>query len=153
MRRALRIAVLAAGALSLGAADEQGVVIPHDGGVCIGIAWVKVRDGEEVHVQNGPDFTVTYFQNPKHQAEGWWAAYAGWWAQAKGMGEPLLRRSDVVIRRAVEDGKFGGYLAEKKNGWQNHFFGSIFHDSATDLAFFDRIDFGPAGQALCAKRR
>ena len=67
-------------------------------------------------------------------------------------GPLLLKRDGVVVHRAVEDGKFRGYLAEK-GGWQNHFFGSVFNGTAADKAFFERIDFGKTGQALCAKGR
>jgi hypothetical protein len=58
----------------------------------------------------------------------------------------------VIVHRATEDGQLRGYLAERGN-WQNHFFGSVFDGSNGDKLFFDRVDFGPKGQALCAKGR
>ncbi len=81
-----------------------------------------------------------------------WGVYGGNAAQVRSNGPLLMRRDGVTVHRATEDGKFRGYLAEK-GGWQNHFFGSVFDGSTKDKAFFDRIDFGPKGQALCARGR
>lgn len=113
---------------------------------------MKLAPGEKAFVEDGPDFIVLRFEGPGGPQDHWWGVYSGNFAQAKGDGPLLFERDGVVVHRATENGKFSGYLAEKK-GWQNHFFGSVFNGSAADEAFFDRIDFGPRGQALCARDR
>lgn len=132
------------------AADTPNAAPAHDGGVCAGLSWVELTPGEKVFVEQGPDFRVFRFEGPDGPADHWWGVYSGNFAQVQGNGPTLLRRDGVTIRRATQDGEFGGYLAEK-SGWQNHFFGSVFEGSPKDKSFFDRIDFGPKGQALCAK--
>jgi hypothetical protein len=59
----------------------------------------------------------------------------------------------VTITARSEEGSFRGYLAQNDDGWQNHFFGSVFHNDRTDLAFFDRVDFSAAGRAKCDSHR
>ena len=124
----------------------------HDGGVCAALSWVRLAPAEKASVEDGPDFRVFRFEGPAGPTDHWWGVYAGNFAQVRGNGPLLLERDGVTIHRALEDGKFRGYLAEK-GGWQNHFFGSVFDGTDNDKAFFDRIDFSPAGQALCAKDR
>jgi hypothetical protein len=140
----LMIALLAA------ATDDTEPAQVRDGGVCVGIAWVTLRPGEKVVREPGPDFSVFRFEGPDHRT---WGAYSGNAAQVHANGPLLLKRDGVEVHRAVEDSQFRGYLAHNKQGWQNHFFGSVFTGAAADKAFFDRIDFGKKGQALCAKDR
>jgi hypothetical protein len=122
----------------------------HDGGVCAGLSWVRLAPSEHAAVESGPDFNVYRFNGPAGEDDHWWGLYSGRYANAKAEGRNLLEHDGVTVKRAVKDGKFSGYLAEKE-GRQNHFFGSIFSDSSADLSFFARIDFGTTGQTLCAK--
>jgi len=122
----------------------------HDGGVCAGLSWIRLVPSEQAVEELGPDFSVYRFNGPAGEDDHWWGVYSGRYAQAKAAGPKLIERDGVTIRRAVENGKFNGYLAER-DGRQNHFFGSVFNDSPTDLNFFARIDFGTTGQALCVK--
>ena len=124
--------------------------IVHDGGVCVGLSWVHLASREQVVVEPGPDFDIYRFHGPDGEDDSWWAVYSGRYANAKAQGPTLVERDGVVVRRAVKDAQFTGYLAEKE-GLQNHFFGSIFKDQTSDLALFSRVEFGPAGQSLCAK--
>jgi hypothetical protein len=103
-------------------------------------------------LERGPDFDVLYFETGGRPQTRSWGVYSGNAAQVRGSGPVLLKRDGVTVRRAMEDGKFGGYLAQKGYS-QNHFFGSVFLGNASDKAFFDRIDFGPGGQLLCRKSR
>lgn len=134
------------------AADAPEAAPTHDGGVCAGLAWVELAPNERAFIERGPDFAVFRFEGPGGSTDHWWGVYGGNAAQVRGNGPQLLRRDGVSVRHATEDGKFRGYLA-KKSGSQNHFFGSIFDGSTKDKGFFNRIDFGPKGQALCAKGR
>lgn len=103
-------------------------------------------------VERGPDFNVLRFNGAGGPDDHAWGVYAGNFAQVRGNGPVLFEADGVVVRRALEGGKFQGYLAQKGN-WQNHFFGSVFKGTGADKGFFSRIDFGPRGQALCAKSR
>jgi hypothetical protein len=127
--------------------DEPPV---HDGGVCAGISWIALAPGEKVSRERGPDFDVLRFNGAGGANDHWWGVYSGWAAQVRGNGATLLTRHGVTVRRSEENGQLRGYLAQKGNA-QNHFFGSAFAGSSVDKAFFDRVDFGPKGQALCAK--
>jgi len=137
--------------LALAGIDEASVPAPsHDGGVCAGLSWVKLAPDEKVYVEQGPDFVVLRFEGKGGPRDHWWGVYSGNSAQVRGNGPLLLKRDGVAVHRALEDGKFRGYLAEK-GGWQNHFFGSVFDGTDADKRFFDRVDFSPTGRALCAK--
>jgi hypothetical protein len=144
--------VLAMLFLLAAAADTPGAAPIYDGGVCAGLSWVELAPGEKAFIEQGPDFNVFKFEGSSGSDDHWWGVYSGNFAQVRGNGPRLLKRDGVTVRRAVEDGKVRGYLAER-DGWQNHFFGSVFEGSPKDKSFFDRIDFGPKGQALCAKGR
>ena len=122
----------------------------HDGGVCVGISWVQIAPNAQVTREPGPDFNVYRFNGPAGENDHWWAVYSGRYANADADGPILIQRDGVTIRRAVKDGKFEGYIGER-DGRQNHFFGSIFSDTSSDLELFARVDFGPTGQALCEK--
>ncbi|WP_156370225.1 hypothetical protein [Novosphingobium sp. Leaf2] len=134
------------------AADAPEAAPTHDGGICAGLAWVELGPNEKVFIERGPDFNVFRFEGPAGSTDHWWGVYSGNAAQVQGNGPLLMRRDGVTVHRAIENGKFRGYLAERGD-WQNQFFGSVFDGSTKDKAFFDRIDFGPKGQALCAKGR
>jgi hypothetical protein len=140
-------------ALMLGAAalDDAAAQAPiHDGGTCAGLSWVTLAPGERAFVERGPDFNVLRFEGSAGPNDHWWGVYSGNFAQVNGNGPVLLEVDGVVIRRALENGQFRGYLAQKGN-WQNHFFGSVFNGTDADKSFFARIDFSARGQALCAK--
>lgn len=122
------------------------------GSVCAGLARVALLPGEKVSVDHGPDFDVYRVSRPAGPKDQGWGVYSGGFAQVRGNGPVLLTRDGVVVRRAVEDGAFRGYLAVKGYS-QDHFFGSVFSGSDADRAFFDRVDFGPKGQALCRTQR
>lgn len=136
-------------ALALLAQSAAGTSLVQDGGVCVGLSWVKLASREQTSVDYGPDFSVYRFHGPNGEDDHWWGVYWGRHASVRPDGPILLRRDGVTIRRAFDDGKFQGYLAEK-DGLQNHFFGSMFDGSATDMEFFERVDFGRIVQSLCA---
>jgi hypothetical protein len=139
--------------LLLSATDSAVPTVPvHDGGMCAGLSWTRLAAGEKVSAEQGPDFTVYRFEPSEGSTDGWWGLYSGNFAQVRGNGPLLLKRDGVAVNRAVADGKFRGYLAERK-GRQNHFFGSVFDGTARDKQFFDRVDFSARGQALRAKGR
>lgn len=139
--------------LLLAAVVETPDAVPvHDGGICAGLSWIRLTPGEVVSVERGPDFRVLRFHGPSGETDNWWGVYSGNYAPVRGNGPVLLRRNRVAVRRATEDGEFRGYIAAKGNR-QNHFFGSVFDDNDKDRAFFDRVDLGSEGQALCAKDR
>jgi hypothetical protein len=123
---------------------------PTTGGACVGLARVTLLPGETVAVDHGPDFDVYRVSGPAGSKGHDWGVYSGGFAQVKGNGPVLLSRNGVVVRRAIENGEFRGYLAAKGYG-QDHFFGSVFKGTDADRTFFDRVDFGPKGQALCRK--
>jgi len=122
----------------------------HDGGVCAGLSWIDLKPGERVFVERGPDFNVFRFEGSAGPEDHWWGVYSGGFSQVHGNSLLLVGRDGVQVHRATENGKFRGYLAEKGR-LQNHFFGSVFDGTNADKHFFDRIDFGSRGQALCAK--
>lgn len=151
------IACLVVGSAAFAQADPeragaQEPALEHDGGVCAGISWIRLLPGERVRKEEGPDFFVLRFEGPSGPDDHPWGVYAGGFAQVRGDGPFLLQRDGVVIHRAIENGEFRGYLAQRGH-WQNHFFGSVFSGAATDRAFFDRVDFGARGQSLCARGR
>ena len=134
-------------------ASVDGTPVPakiHDGGVCAGLSWVKLAPDEKAFIEDGPDFFVLRFEGKGGPDDHWWGVYSGNFAQVSGNGPLLMKRDGVTVHRAMKDGAFRGYVAEK-GGWQNHFFGSVFDGTDADKRFFDRIDFSPAGRALCAK--
>lgn len=142
--------MLAAIALMLISLPQQGQPLPlNDGGFCVGLGWMTPSDREHLTVDIGPDFRVFRYNGPKGV---YWGAYSGFASQvSNSTGAALLVRDGVTIRAAIVDGQFRGYLATR-GGAQNHFFGSVFHNDASDRAFFDRIDFGPVGQSKCKKQ-
>jgi hypothetical protein len=118
-----------------------------ENGFCAGISWITLRPGETVTVDEGPDFYVFRVTGPSNLS---WGVYSGNAAQVSDADRrQVARRNGVTISAATEGGRFRGYLAVNSDGWQNHFFGSVFNGSATDIAFFDRVDFSEAGQAKC----
>lgn len=139
-------------ALLLAAFQPSGGQVPlHENGFCAGISWITLRAGETVTRDNGPDFTVWRVRG---QGDAWWGAYAGNASQVSGLdAQRFVERDGVTITARSDRDGFRGYLAENRQGWQNHFFGAVFHNSREDLAFFDRIDFSAAGQEKCAAHR
>ena len=137
-------------ALSLAAAGEGDDPPVHDGGVCVGLSWVTLDPGETVTVEQRTDFTVYRFHGGKDAPDRAWGVYSGNYADVDSVGKVLLETQGIAVERVIEDGRFAGYLAQRGDD-QNHFFGSVFTDDETDKRFFDRVDFGPKGQALCAK--
>ena len=138
--------------LALTVALQNPVTTPplHDGGICGGMSWIRLAPHEKVSVEQGPDFNVLRFERPGGAGDHWWGVYIGRAAQVSGGKAILFSRDGVTVRRAEENGVFRGYVAERK-GTQNHFFGSMLNGTPADRALFDRIDFGPRGQMLCAK--
>lgn len=129
------------------AVPQEALPLPmKDGGFCVGLGWMSVNDPAGYSLDRGPDFTVVRYDGKDGR---YWGAYSGMASQVSDSnGTVLLKRDGVTVRRAIVDGTFRGYLATR-HGQQNHFFGSIFKNAATDRAFFDRIDFGPRGQTKC----
>ena len=122
----------------------------HDGGICIGLGWATLQPGEKVEVEHGPDFYVYYFSSSDDASA--WGVYLGSAAQVTGNGPTLLKRDGLKIKRADKDGEFRGYLVQQRYS-QNHFFGSALKGTKADRAFFDRVDFGETGKALCRKAK
>jgi hypothetical protein len=116
----------------------------HEGGICTSFSWIRLVPEESVSVEEGPDFNVFWFNGSGGKTDRPWAVYDGNGSLVKGSGPILLRHDGITIQRAVESGKFVGYLAEK-GGWRHHFFGSLFDGSDKDLALFDRVDFSSEG--------
>lgn len=158
MTRRVLPALLAALALwltptaSAAAFDPMGQPVEtFEHGFCAGISWVTLRSGETVTVDFGPDFRVFRVAGAADQS---WGVYSGNAAQVSyAARRRVARRNGVTLNAVTEDGAFRGYLAIDRQGWQNHFFGSVFNGSARDLAFFDRVDFSAAGQAKCDAHR
>lgn len=118
-----------------------------DNGFCAGISWITLAAGETVSADEGPDFIVFRVAGP---GQAWWGVYAGNAASVSGQdGLTLAERDGVRIRRAHSEQGVAGYLAENRQGWQNHFFGSVFNQTEADIAFFDRVDFSPAARERC----
>jgi hypothetical protein len=150
---ALLLALFAfAAAPSVAVADPTGQPVEmFENGFCAGISWITLRSGEAVTADEGPDFRVFRVTGPEGHS---WGVYSGNAAQVSyAARRQVARRSGVTLSAVTEDGAFRGYLAANRQGWQNHFFGSVFDGSARDLAFFDRVDFSPAGQAKCESHR
>ena len=128
-----------------------GAVQLYENGFCAGISWITLREGETVAREDGPDFAVWRVNGP---GDAWWGVYAGNAAQVSGLdAHPFTARDGVTITARSDSNGFQGYLAQNRQGWQNHFFGSVFHNGRDDLAFFQRVDFSPAGQAKCEAHR
>lgn len=150
-----RVGMKAAGMLLAAAflspADAQNPITPapvKDGGVCVGLAWVKLQPGETARKMRGPDFDVYYFQRPGTES---WAVYEGFAPSAVPAGPPLLTKDGVVVRRGVERGNpttFDGYLIQSERD-QNHVFGALFKDGPVDRALFSRVALGKAAKAHC----
>jgi hypothetical protein len=118
-----------------------------DGGFCAGISWISPSDPAGFTVDDGPDFRVYRYDGPNGK---YWGVYSGNAAQVSyGKKAPFLERDYVKVNAVVVDGQFRGYLATDRRGWQNHFFGSVFHNDPSDMEFFKQVDFGPKGQAKC----
>lgn|GEM_PF-2184331 len=136
--------------------DAQDQPVPlHDHGFCTGRSWVTLQPGEAVTVERGPDFRVFRVHGP---GDRWWGVYGGMAGQASpDRDHPLLRKDGATVYRGTESdegrkARFGGYFVAL-NGGQNHFFGNVFKDSATDRAFFARVRFGRVAEQLCAAAR
>jgi hypothetical protein len=140
--------MILAAALLLAILQPAGGQVPlFENGFCTGISWITLRPGEVVTRDDGPDFTVFQVRGP---GDAWWGVYAGNAAQVSGMdAHAFAQRDGVTITSRTDRDGFRGYLARDSRGWQNHFFGSVFHNASGDLAFFDRVDFSAAGQAKC----
>jgi hypothetical protein len=122
-----------------------------ENGFCAGISWITLRPGETVTMDEGPDFYVFRVAGPADES---WGVYSGNASQVSSADRrEIVRRNGVTISAATENGEFRGYLAANSQGWQNHFFGSVFDGSTRDIAFFDRVDFSAAGQAKCDSHR
>lgn len=141
-----------AAALLLAALQPSGGAVPlFENGFCAGISWITLRPGETVTRDDGPDFAVFRVRGP---GNAWWGVYSGNAAQVSGDdGRAFAERDGVTIQAMSNGSGFGGYLAHDRRGWQNHFFGSVFHNGRDDLAFFARVDFSAAGQAKCEAHR
>ena len=120
-----------------------------DGGLCTGIAWIKLLPGEIATVDYGPDFNVYRVQG---QGNAGWGAYSGFAAQVSAdTAYPLVKKDGVTVYRAT-GAEFSGYFVEEKTkefSSQNHFFGTVLKDDPSDAAFFARVTFGPAADAKC----
>jgi hypothetical protein len=119
----------------------------NDGGICVGLAWVRLQPGEVATVDYGPDFNV-YRVRGSGNAE--WGSYSGFAGQSTpDVAHALLTKDGVTVYRGTDrDGSFNGYFVGEE-GRQNHFFGKIFEDSPSDTGFFDRVIFGSAERARC----
>lgn len=130
--------------------DQQGLPLAvAEGGFCTGIAWISADASPKLSVDDGPDFRVY-----RYDGEGgdWWGVYSGRFAQVSdGKRRLFFKRDGVRVESITVDGKFRGYLATDRDGWQNHFFGAPFKNAASDMAFFAQVDFGPAGLAKCKR--
>jgi hypothetical protein len=132
------------------AAPQEGAVLPiKEGGFCTGLAWVAATEASGWSQDIGPDFSVYRYNGPDGK---WLGIYGGNASQvSNSSGKRLFARDGVTVRSTIVDGKFRGYLATNKAGWQNHFFGSVFNNTPQDRAFFDRVDFGPVGREKCRR--
>ena len=121
-----------------------------DGGLCVGLAWVKLLPGEVATVDYGPDFNVYRVHGP---GDAEWGAYSGTAGQSSpDAAHPLLRKNGVTVYRGVGTKGFDGYfIGQEDHGIseQNHFFGTVFKDALTDMQFFSRVTFGSAARAKC----
>ena len=118
-----------------------------DGGVCTGIAWVPVPAGAEVSLTEGPDFDVTYVEADGDLLFG---VYTGGHPQVRpDAGEPLLTIEGYAVAASHAGGAFRGYLVGNGEYLRNHFFGSVFADSADDRAFFENALFGDEAEQRC----
>jgi hypothetical protein len=134
-------------------AQDQPVTL-HDNGFCAGVSWVTLQPGETVTADRGPDFLVF---RVKGRADRWWGVYGGMAGQASpDRAHPLLGKDGATVYRGTEaeEGRkrFGGYFVARGGG-QNHFFGNVFKDAATDRAFFARVRFGRVAEQLCTAAR
>jgi hypothetical protein len=121
-----------------------------NGGLCVGLAWVKLLPGEVPTVDYGPDFNVYRVRGPG-KAE--WGAYSGFAAQSTpDIHRILLTKDRVTVFRGTGDGTFDGYFVGVE-GSQNHFFGTVFNDSPSDARFFARVSFGAPANAECESKR
>lgn len=136
-------------ALALMLQNQTVDVTPAEGGFCTGPAWIDVAKDKQFTSTHGPDFNVYRHVGG---AEDSWGVYSGRHASVSG-GERIryLERDGVTVDAVSVEGRFRGYLASFPSGEQNHFFGAAFKGGAGDRAFFDRVDFGPAGRAKCEK--
>jgi len=137
-------------ALALAMLGQTGAGLPQDlgvGGFCTCMAWVSVVDARNLSLDHGPDFLVfRYDRSPIN----WWGVYTGRAAQVSGSKKKLFFiRHGVKVSRVTVDDEFRGYLAVDRRGHKNHFFGSPFQGDDRDKAFFDKVDFGPAGRTKC----
>lgn len=122
--------------------------VPPTNSFCAGLSWVTLRPGETMKEERGPDFSVFRVSGP---GTIYWGVYSGMAGQAKPDEKHLFMRDGVVVSPSHEKGSFHGYFAVNSKGWQNHFFGSVFKDTAVDKSFFNRVDFSAFGQARCRK--
>lgn len=131
---------------SASAHEPNGPVKLVNNGFCAGISWITLRPGETVTWEIAADYILYTVKSAN--GEGW-TVYAGNKAATHGTETELVAKGGVAVRAAVKDGQFNGYLAQTSAGWQNHFVGGVFLNDHRDKAFFERVDFGPAGAALC----
>jgi hypothetical protein len=138
-----------------------------DGGLCVGLAWVKLLPGEVATVDYGPDFNVYRVKEPGAVQ---WGVYSGFAAQSSPDREhPLLTNGGVAVYRGTGGESFDGYVVEEVRSKivmqrrpdgsvasenvvftnQNHFFGNIFEDAPSDVTFFSRVTFGSPARAKC----
>lgn len=121
-----------------------------DGGICVGLAWVKLLPGEVATVDYGPDFNVYRVCGP---AKAVWGAYSGFAGQSTpDIRHVLLNKDGVSVFRGTRSDGFDGYFVGEPSSQQNHFFGTMFKDSPGDSAFFARVRFGAAASAKCKLR-
>lgn len=118
-----------------------------DGGLCVGLAWVKLLPGEVATVDRGPDFDI-YRVKGANDAE--WGAYSGFAGQSTpDKTLPFLTKDGVTVYPGkASNGSFNGYFIGG-NGQQNHFFGTPFKDAAGAFAFFGRVSLGAIAKAKC----
>jgi len=122
-----------------------------EGGFCTGMAWMTVEPSAQYSFDRGPDFRVFRYSDGNGD---WWGVYSGHAAQvSNGKRKRLFKRHGVRVDAMTVDGEFRGYLASDRSGSQNHFFSSRFKNDREDIAFFDKVDFGPHGQEKCERHR
>lgn len=108
---------------------------------CTGIARVAVLPGEKITRSEGPDFSVVYVGRPDGTEFG---VYIGNYAKVSNDERTeVLKRGGLPLYRMQSGGAFHGYLVTDSHELQNHFFGTVFKGDQGDLAFFDRVRFGP----------
>src|SRR5438270_14039583 len=89
-----------------------------DGGLCVGLAWVKLLPGEVAKVDYGPDFNVYRVRGP---GKANWGVYSGFAGQSSpDIRHVLLEKDRVSVFRGTRDKTFNGYFVGNGQS-QNHF--------------------------------